>query len=759
MPLYALTIFTGAFLLFLVQPLIGKYILPWFGGSPGVWTTCLLFFQTLLLGGYAYAHLLTTKLRPRQQATVHLALLVLSLAWLPIIPGESWKPSADQEPTLRILVMLLATLGLPYLVLSATGPLLQRWFSFTHPTVPPYRLYALSNVGSLLALLGYPFVLEPLLSRSAQGLGWSGALVLFVALCGLCAWQVRRLPATIDAPTAETNGETGDLAAAENSPAPADKFMWLALPAVASILLMATTNKLCLDVAVVPFLWVLPLSLYLLTFILCFDHPRWYSRRLFGALFAAGCGAVAYLLDAGSAIRLPVQVTVYSVTLFAACMIAHGELYRMKPSPRHLTKFYLLISAGGALGGLVVAVLAPMIFNEYRELQLGLVLLAYLVGVVCLLYRSRSLAVGIALGALSLALVIPALAAGLSNDFGAWLGAFWREARGFYAERWREILAVLVLMFVSLRSAQGWRIGGTEWRRRMAVFPLMVSLLLGVVFTIMATQSSRTLVTSSRNFYGTLKLHEYSEDEPDSRYLLLSHGETTHGLQLQHEAFAWRTTSYYGATSGVGRALDLLTGPRRIGLVGLGVGTLAVYGHPADTLHFYEINPDIVTLAENHFTYLQQTPAKVEIALGDARLVMEQELARGENQNFDLLALDAFSSDAIPVHLLTEEAFGIYLRHLRPGGVLAVHISNRYLDLRPVVEALARRYAMHFVTIDDEPEAEQWWLYASTWMLLTQDKKFLEQPDIADVAQEAPDADAEVVLWTDDHASMFKVLK
>jgi hypothetical protein len=756
MPLYALTIFTGAFLLFLVQPLIGKYILPWFGGSPGVWTTCLLFFQTLLLGGYAYAHLTTTKLRPKQQATLHLVLLVVSLAWLPIIPGAGWKPTGDEEPTLRILFMLLACLGMPYLVLSATGPLLQRWFSLTNPNVPPYRLYALSNVGSLLALLGYPFFFEPLLSRTAQGYGWSFALVLFVALCGFCAWQVRKLP---EVAPAASPAETDTLAEAQAIPSPVDKFMWLTLPAVASILLMATTNKLCLDVAVVPFLWVLPLGLYLLTFILCFDHPRWYSRTLFAALFAAGCGSVAYLLHAGSGVRLPVQVTVYSVTLFAACMLCHGELYRMKPSPRYLTKFYLLIAAGGALGGLIVAVIAPLVFTEYRELQLGLVLLAYLVGIVCLLYRSRSLAVGSVLGALSLIILIPVLRAGLSNDLGAWFSELYRTAKSFYAERWREILSLLILAIVTLRASHGWRIGGPEWRRRMAAFPLLCSVFLGAVFTIQASRDGQSVVAAWRNFYGTLKLHEYSREEPLSHYLLLSHGETTHGLQLQSPAFTWRATSYYGATSGVGRALDLIEGERRIGLVGLGVGTLAVYGQAGDTLHFYEINSDIVDLARNYFSYLDQSPSNIEIALGDARLVMEQELARGENQRFDLLALDAFSSDAIPVHLLTKEAFGIYLQHMRPGGVIAVHISNRYLDLRPVVEAIAKEYQLHFATIDDQPGFDEWWLYGSTWMLLTTDQAFLQQASIADAAQEAPDESAKTVLWTDDHASMFKVLK
>jgi spermidine synthase len=439
--------------------------------------------------------------------------------------------------------------------------------------------------------------------------------------------------------------------------------------------------------------------------------------------------------------------------------VCHGELYRLKPTPRHLTKFYLFIAAGGALGGLVVAVIAPLVFTEYRELQLGLVLLAYFIGIVCLIYRSRSLAVGVAIGTLSLLILIPALRAGVSNDLVEWSKAFFREAGHFYQQRWREILATVILVAVSLRNATGWRFGNGEWRRRMSAFPLLSALLLGIAFTIQAARETQAVVLSSRNFYGTLKLHEYSEEDPESHYYLLAHGETTHGLQLLDPKFAFRSTSYYGATSGVGRALDLLPPNKRVGLVGLGAGTLASYGLAGDTLHFYEINPAIIDLAQNHFSYLSLTPAKVEIALGDARLVMEQELATNHAQNFDLLALDAFSSDAIPVHLLTQEAFGIYLKQIRPGGIIAVHISNRYLELRPVVEALAQHYKMHFATIDDQPEPDEWWLYGSTWMLLTQDKAFLEQDGIARAAQEAPDADAKVVLWTDDHASLFDVLK
>jgi hypothetical protein len=444
--LYAATIFTGAFLLFLVQPLIGKYILPWFGGSPGVWTTCLLFFQSLLLGGYAYAHFTSTRLRPRQQAWLHLALLVVSLAWIPIAPGADWKPLTGDAPTGRILLLLAACLGLPYLVLSATGPLIQRWFSLRHPGVSPYRLYALSNVGSLLALLGYPFVVEPLLGRDAQSWAWSAGLVVFVVLCGACAWQIRTLPETAaepaapapeSAPTAAAAAEAGAATAIpDEAPAGWSVFFWVSLPAVASILLVAITNKLSTDVAVTPFLWVLPLALYLLTFILCFDHPRWYRRGLFSALFAACCAVTWHLIDEGPSAPLKVQVVGYAITLFVACMVCHGELYRLKPAPRYLTRFYLCISAGGALGGVTVALLAPRVFSDYHELPLGMWALGYFIGVLALISRSRSLAAGAFAGTLLVALLLPALRADADDSVAGWFRAWFGEVKEFGRGNW-----------------------------------------------------------------------------------------------------------------------------------------------------------------------------------------------------------------------------------------------------------------------------------------------------------------------------------
>ncbi|MBL9216472.1 MAG: hypothetical protein JNG83_13430 [Opitutaceae bacterium] len=753
MALPALTIFTGAFLLFLVQPLIGKYILPWFGGTPAVWTTCLLFFQTVLLGGYAYAHWLTDRLRPRTQAAVHLVLLAASLLWLPITPDAGWKPAPGDEPTLRILLLLAATIGLPYLLLSATGPLVQRWFSLAHPGVPPYRLYALSNAGSLLALLAFPFVLEPLTSRAAQGLGWSAGHLGFVALCAGCAWRVRRLAGAGPA-AGQAAAETDPFAA---GPTAADRLLWVLLPAAASVLLMGTTNKLCLDVAVIPFLWILPLGLYLLSFILAFDHPRWYARGPWVGLFAAGAGAVAYLLSAGSAVRLPVQIATYSLTLFAACMVCHGELYRLRPAPQRLTRYYLYVAAGGAGGGALVALGAPLLLDGYYELQAGLVFLAYLVGVICLLHQARPLALGAAVGALALSLLIPLLRAKAADGVEGWLAACALEWQRFHAERWREIVAVLLLLLAGLRG--GGRVPAPTWTRRMPAVPLMLSVLLGMAFIIEAVEDRRWVRDAARNFYGTLQVKEFNADQPDSHFFLLAHGGTTHGLQFTGPDRSWWATTYYGAASGIGRAIDQFPGTRRVGLVGLGTGTLAAYGRPGDTFCFFEINPVIEHLARHRFTYLEHSPADLEVALGDARLVLEEELARGRPRQFDLLALDAFSSDSIPVHLLTREAFAVYLGHLRPGGVIAVHISNRYLDLKPVVAGLAAEYQLACVTLEDEPEKEDWWLYSTTWMLLTRDARFFEGELVRTAISAEPAHPRPPILWTDDHASLLGVLK
>jgi hypothetical protein len=430
----------------------------------------------------------------------------------------------------------------------------------------------------------------------------------------------------------------------------------------------------------------------------------------------------------------------------------------MKPAPAHLTRFYLSLSIGGALGGCFVALVAPAIFSDYHEYPLAVWVLAYLTGVLCLQHRSRALALGIANGVLLSAFVIPALdisGEGWVETFKAYGGAF----QEFYKAHWVWIASIAALLWVSLHD--GWRIPRRDWHPRMSAFPLAMSAVLGAVFIMQLQDNKNGLVEATRNFYGTLKVRSYGEEGSLSHYLLLSHGVTTHGLQLSHPDYVTWATSYYGPNTGITMALDQfpVTAGRHIGLVGLGTGTLAAYGAPGDRMRFYEINPEVEPLARRRFTYLDQSFAEIEVVLGDARLKMEEELRAGRKQQFDVLALDAFSSDAIPIHLLTREAFGLYLEHMKPDGIIAVHISNRYLNLRPVVEALAKEYDMAIAAISDDPSDKEWWLYRTSWVILSRNREKLAAENIRSAADWPLDEAGHRVLWTDDHASLLKVLR
>lgn len=758
---FALSIFTGAFLLFQVQPLIGKFILPWFGGSPGVWTTCLLFFQTLLLGGYAYAHVSSTFLKPRAQATTHVALLLLALLLLPITPAESWKDHVSGDPTWHILLLLSATIGLPYFVLSATGPLMQQWFGFTHPGVSPYRLYALSNVGSLLALLSYPVFFEVNFTRREQALLWSGGLAAFALLCAWSAWRVwQRAPVANPAAPGSDSSLSAPLSApvsAPDLPTPfTDKLLWVALPAIASVLLLATTNKLCQEVAVIPFLWVLPLALYLLTFVICFDHARWYHRGIFAALLVVGVAGVCLLLGAGSDAPMKLQIAAYTGTLFVACMVCHGELYRLRPPPRRLTGYFLLISAGGALGGMLVALAAPALLRDYRELELGFIALAVAVAVVCLRQRSLLLAYGAAAGTVAALFVLPAL----SSTFDGSDGLAYELQKFFDQQKWPVVATLAILLAATVEFPRRRLLAAWQLRLGLPVV-LLATALIGFIAREFNAADPVPVLRASRNFYGTLKVLDYSANNPAEHHHLLMHGATTHGFQFTAPDRAFSATSYYGPNSGVGLALNHLAknGPKRLGVVGLGTGSLAAYGLKGDTVRLYEINPAVEELARDPFTYLAKSPAKIDVVMGDARLVMERELALGQPQQLDLLALDAFSSDAIPVHLLTREAFATYLKHLKPDGVIAIHISNRYLDLQPIVERLATEFGLASACISDEP-VDDWWLYSTTWMLVTRNRALLAEADIV-AGTEAPAKThrAANTLWTDESASLYPIMK
>jgi len=679
MLVYAATIFVSAFLLFLVQPVMAKQILPWFGGSAAVWTTCLVFFQTALLAGYAYSDLVVHRLAPRALVRVHTVLLLVSLAALPIVPAIHWKPAGAENPSWVILGLLAATIGLPYFLLSSTSPLVQAWFARARPGASPYRLFALSNLASMLALVGYPFLLEPWAPTRAQALGWSAGYALFVGLCAAAGWSSVRHHASppVVALDIESGVREGD-APQEAPPSSARQALWCALAATGSILLLAVSNHITQNIAAVPLLWIAPLAIYLLTFILCFDAKGWYRREIFLAMAAAGLSVMGWTLaDPALTHELVLQIGVFCAGLFLACMFCHGELFRLKPAPRHLTRFYLMVSLGGALGSALVGIVAPLVLPAYFELAGGLVLAALL-----LLWQVR-----------------------------------------------REHVVYGVLAVAAVLAT----VGCTAWSIR---------------------EFYDDTIVATRNFYGVLRVKKLGTNDANLHRSLI-HGTILHGTQYLSPDLRTQPTTYYTSSSGIGRLLEVLhpsVKPLKIGVIGLGTGTLAAYGAKGDVFRFYEINPDVIKVAQRDFTFLKDSAATIELPLGDARLSLERE----PKQSFDVLAIDAFSSDAIPVHLITAEALGIYRRHMKPGGVIAFHVTNRYLNLVPVVEALARVQGLHVIHIADEPESGI--ASRSDWLLLSDQRESLDRAELTEAAKEV-EVRNDWRLWTDDFNNLLQVLK
>ncbi len=697
--LYAATIFLGAFLLFQVQPLIGKYVLPWFGGSAGVWAAALLFFQLFLLLGYLYAHVVATWLSPRTQAVVHIGVLAATLLALPIIPSEALRPEGASNPVGGILLLLALTIGAPYLALSANGPLLQSWFARQHPGRSPYRLYALSNVASLLALFSYPLWFESAFALGGQAWLWSGTYAAFAVLCAvLAARQFRGASASTPITTAPVAG------AAAPPPERVTLWwhmaLWVLLPAVASAMLLATTTNLTQDIAPVPLLWALPLGVYLVTFILTFDSDRWYYRPLYAVLLLVCLGLTTFNI-AGYHLGLVQEVALRIATLYFLGMVCHGELVALRPGYRHLTLFYLAVSAGGALGGGLVALGAPVAFNGYWEFQIGLV-------------------AGAAVAAFALS----------------------RELAMTTASVVRYTFAFVTAGALGITTGIGQVLWGVEQSNDLGV------------------------LLETRGFYGALKVNEVGGDDPRLTRLQLVHGQTLHGIQFTTpEQQRWHT-SYYGDTSGIGVSLDHHPAreagrPLRVGLIGLGTGTLATYLERGDYGRFYEINPQVLDIATDYFTYLgdaRSAGADLEVLLGDARLVMERQLEAGEPQRFDVLAVDAFSSDSIPIHLLTKEALAIYRQHMAPGGVIAIHISNRFLDLGAVVRGLAADQGITAQLVANDDDTARG-VNRSEWVLLTDNAAFLGAPDVQPALDEWPANAREPVLWTDDYSSLLAVVR
>ena len=682
---FALTIFTSAFLLFQIEPLISKVILPWFGGSPAVWTTCLLFFQTLLFLGYAYAHLSTRICTRRQQAILHLALVAVAVALMPLAPYGHPKPTGNLHPTLGVLVLLTETVGLPYFLLSSTGPLVQGWFGQAYPGRAPYRLYALSNIGSLLALVSYPVVFEPAFTTHTQARVWSWGFVVYAMLLAAGTWSRLRAPKE-----AATSEGARSIPVASAPPSLGQRTLWVGLPAFASVLLLATTNHVCENVAVIPFLWVAPLALYLLSFIIAFDGARWYARGGFaiaGVVLSLAVGCIDPLRDlaAGAGIQLGFRelLALDFSLLFVICMLCHGELVRLKPSADRLTEFYLFVAFGGALGGLLVSVACPALFSTFFEWTLGLLV--------------------------AFALSVAVLAVG---------GPFAR----FRTRTGKALLAVPLSL----------GLGGIAYAQIDDDPPLEVA----------------------RNFYGTVAVYDVDAGDRNEHHYSLTHGVVVHGRQYRAPEKQELPLAYYGEASGVGRALRFFASEAElsVGAVGLGVGTLATYAQPGQHFQFYEINPEVVRLAEKYFTYLSRCGKACELVMGDARLSLE----RQEPQRFHVLVLDAFSGDAVPTHLLTQQAFDLYLRHLRPEGVIAVNFTNRQLDLAPVIQGLAEQAGLKFTRIHTEFDRTRQ-LFHADWMLLTNNERFLSvTPPVLGPEERGA---TRKLLWTDSYSNLFELLK
>ncbi|MFH1754453.1 MAG: fused MFS/spermidine synthase [Candidatus Latescibacterota bacterium] len=682
--------------------MISKHILPWYGGTPTVWTTCLVFFQAFLFAGYAYAHLSVRYLRIRWQVTLQITLLVVA-AFLSILPADTWKPEGSEDPTLRILLMLLATVGLPFFVLSSSGPMLQAWFARKYTGRSPYYLYAISNAGSLLALISYPFLIEPAFSIAEQARIWSWMFVAFIILCGSVGWSVWKTRSFVSQSPGNIEPTGDGDRSADAGVSPLRQGLWIAWPACAVILFMAVTNQLTLNVAAVPFLWVMPLSIYLLSFIFAFNGRRWYHRRLYGVLLI-GAFAAFYVLfpgqlkmqDAIVHIGMIEMILIWAGALFVCCMVCHGELYRIKPAPACLTRYYLSISFGGVLGGLLVGVIAPLMFLLFQELQLGLLLC-------CMLFLVT-----------------------IFNDPSSVLH------RGRFRWAWTAMIAGFVVM-------------------------------VGASYVLAEQQLKNTLYTK-RNFFGLIRVKE-APGPNHSRLLRMFHGSILHGEQFERLELRRVPTSYYTAKTGVGILLTNYQRPggRRIGVVGLGIATLAAYGQAEDYFRFYEIDPDMLETAETYFHYLKDSRALCDVQIGDGRLKLEEQ----PNQEFDILILDAFSSDALPVHLLTLEAMDTYNRHLRPDGVIILNISNRFLDLSRVVHSLALSKQFDVIRVLTARRKGELTANAD-WIILSRNTAFLDEyVRVCRPLHESGHVRLMVwsqknqpkIVWTDDFSSIFQLLR
>ncbi len=695
--LYALSIFLSSSLLFLMELVAGKRLLPLLGGSAAVWTTCLVFFQCALLLGYFVAHWLVTRGSARSQATAYLVMLALSLIQL-IATARVTLHASVHAPVRSVLWLLAVLIGLPFVTLSVTSPLLQAWYarSLHHAmsrgiAAPPhpYRLFSISNLGSLAGLVSFPWLIEERLGLRDQATVLAAGVFVLGVLCAALArsaWTVPLLPLHgEDAPLVmlKAPAEEGlDEEASIESPASfvPEPMWWILLATCGSFLLSATTNYLN-HIITAPLLWTLPLVLYLLTFTVAFGSERWHPRVPTAILGAVGVAVAVFLPGSfDSTMPLGAVIVMASVALFGACLFFHSELHRRRPPADRLTAFYLCIAIGGSLGAIMVGVVAPYVLSGDYDLAVGL-LFATLLGV-----------------------------------------------------------------------AVSW-----SWGMPVRIASGMLAAFVTVAVTLFANTFGDYALDSVRNFYGTLTVAETSRIHGQFRVFsrALFHGTTDHGEQVFREDVYNRPITYYSSTSGVGLAMTYCCGnaPRRVGVIGLGTGTMAAYGRPGDTIRFYEINPAVEPLARTYFTYLRNSPAKVDVVTGDGRISMTTE----PPQNYNVIVVDAFSGDAIPVHLITAEALALYRRHLAPGGIIAFHVSNNFLDLAPVVRQLASAAGLGSVLILNAPDDARL-AFAALWVLVSDNQRFLNLPAVRQGSMPI-DTIPGLRLWTDDYNTLVPILR
>ncbi|WP_158820604.1 fused MFS/spermidine synthase [Granulicella sp. S156] len=673
--LFGSVIFFSAFLLFLVEPLAAKQILPVLGGSSAVWITCLVFFQLMLLVGYLYAHWLTHRFSRAAQRNIHIAMLAIAFALLMVQshlhPGMQ---SAAAHPVAAIFILLMASIGLPFFLLASTSPLLQVWLSWQQQNRIPYRLFALSNAGSLLALIAYPTLVEPYLSLRHQWTIWSVGFACYAILGFILARKMyASAPVTVPAPADEAIGET-------ETSSRRQRWLWFLLPMAAAMQLSAVTEHLTQNIAAIPLLWILPLAVYLLSFILAFDAPSLYRRWIVVRLLVVMLASLGYMLTkTDMTLAIGISILFFLLEVFVACYFCHAEVCALRPRrASEATRFYLLLAAGGVAGTFFIGIVCPYLFAANYDTAIAFAVTA----------------------ALALAVT-------------------WRDG-------WAQRLL--------------WSTG-----------TILLCVLLGMLHIAYARQS----LIEMRSFYGSLRVTQTNSPPQAQTVRTLLNGAVQHGIQWFGPEFHRRPTTYYAEDSGAGLALEHCCAgrPRNIGVVGLGAGTLAAYGQPGDRFRFYEINPEVITIAQHLFTYLRDSPAQVSIADGDARISLTQE----SSQHFDVLVVDAFSGDAIPVHLLTREAMALYQRHLAPGGIVAFHISNQFLNLAPEVALLASSANMQSRIIDSPADSARGELAAS-WVLVSNNMDFFQQPEIASVARSIP-AESGLQLWTDDYSSLLPIMK